>query len=407
MEEEWDSYLREFRDHYEEAMNMAVVSYFKGGIDKLVALVREETRRNHSQMCEWNKLGIGISRRTTHLKLCLNSYRIKQLANAIGADDVIVLRVYDGKLMTWVLTSKGDLSYSSIREVGKDIQKLVDDMTFADADTQKSVGARQNARIALNKLSRIILGPIAHLLKRDKQPEEKDSPSGRLLYFLPCLTLFPIPFAALKIANQYLIEEHRVAQGTSLTSSACAREVWKTIKDKKTVADISRINPFIGGDSMESGILRAKDLFEAFVNPSESSDRRRPKLLILNATHPGSDRSRPQPRDIEDLVRASLGAGCPCVLASKWQVPEEGSKRILEAFCCKLKENLSVSDAWHKALKELVQGGELDYKRDFDVWSAFLPHGYTEMIMNKEELEVLEPNWKGQVQESVDELSEG
>ena len=392
---DWKEYLQTFCKHYDRPISMSImVEFDKHDGDKKDALILEEERRNRLEMCECCKLGDGALEKTKIQSLTLRHRDIMDLTKSIGAHLVIYLKVYDGHLLTWVLEgATGELLHTVKKERLSAIQSLISEASFAK-DRSLEKNAQEKARRALNTLSRIILDPIAKYFKRDGASNSDDC---RLVYFMPCSTLSPIPFSALKVHKKYLIENFTVAQSTSLMATVRLQNIGKVIMHKQSGSEALKGNvvnsltrgiytaqlPASGTRREEDNGKALRQLYGTLANPAERSDLERPKLLILNAAFTKTKFGPHQGREIEKMVSTSFAAGCPCVLASKWQVPQEKLDTILVRFLVKLvTEDMPVSKAWYGALKSLADEKRLDYDRDFCIWSSLLPHGFSEMQMN-------------------------
>ena len=355
----------------------------------------------------------------------IKANKIRQAPNLIQIQKIaknqqatlVQYSVIGDTIYTWVIKPTGEISFHQVTLPPKTSLK---DLVVATRDSIKASRGRKSKDDSpkttggdLKQLHKLLIAPIAQELP--KNPEER-------VIILPQNELFLVPFAALQNPQgEYLIQQHTLTIAPSIQVLALTERKNNKSKfpplvvgnpimplykgeplpnlegaeaEARSVSQILQVEPLIGAkadkqkvvelmqraplihlathgllDTIKGDIPGAIALTNGFLTSGEIFDMNlSADLVVLSACNTGRGGADVTGEGVVGLSRSLSVAGVPSVLVSLWEVDDDATKTLMEAFY----RNLSVKKlSKAQALRQAMLTTMKKYP-DPNLWAAFM-----------------------------------
>lgn len=234
-------------------------------------------------------------------------------------------------------------------------------------------------------------------------PEDLLAGYSERLYIIPDTRLGQVPFAALKVAGRYLVQDHIISYVPSINSlleiesdpvsgatdnavviGDPAHDLANAREEAKEIASILNVSPFLGEQATDQAFYQSRNarllhlathsgfkangpwfnLSNAEITPTEILQGKvAPRIVALaSCTSAGKDG-----QDVwGSLSTAFLAAGSDAVLASLWTIDDLTARQFMTKFY--------QGDALNDPARTLAEAQRyfIDHNLSVQVWSAFV-----------------------------------
>ncbi len=356
------------------------------------------------------------SETATKIRQAPNLSQIQQVARAQAAT-LVQYSIIDDNIYSWVVKPTGEIAFHQV--------KLPPKTTLKDlvVSTRDSLGANRGRRNKDNPDPTVTGGDLKQLHQLLIAPIVKDlptKPEDRVI-ILPQNELFLVPFAALQdTQDRYLIQQHTITIAPSIQVLALTERKSNRLSkiaplvvgnpimpslggtplanlpgseaEAKGIGQILQVTPLIGAqadkqqvialmktapivhlathgllDKIEGDIPGAIALTNGFLTSGELFDMQlSANLVVLSACDTG--RGDLTGEGVVGLSRSLSVAGVPSVIVSLWEVSDEATRALMEAFY----RNLQVKKLPKaQALRQAMLTTMVDYPNP-NFWAAFI-----------------------------------